>query len=202
LVATLTSEEGEEEIMPHKVSAEIGSLDFSFEHSPKKIIANRNCQEIKLAGLNVGPYEEGNEYEPYYWVALELEKSGIAHFREDESLSVAKLNKLQWSERVQTVGQISKLPETFYPRLRRYLTNLKDSAKAPEKMLENEKARQLTQDIVNSRLRKIVSIASAPAQTEQTLRNLTGEERILYEQLYTLINQWRTQILEYEEAEE
>jgi DNA replication initiation complex subunit (GINS family) len=94
------------------------------------------------------------------------------------------------------------LPETFYPRLRRYLTNLKDSAKAPEKMLENEKARQLTQDIVNSRLRKIVSIASAPAQTEQTLRNLTGEERILYEQLYTLINQWRTQILEYEEAEE
>jgi DNA replication initiation complex subunit (GINS family) len=69
-------------------------------------------------------------------------------------------------------------------------------------MLENEKARQLTQDIVNSRLRKIVSIASAPAQTEQTLRNLTGEERILYEQLYTLINQWRTQILEYEEAEE
>jgi len=189
--------------MPQTVSSRIGSLDFGFEHSPTKIIANRNCQEIKLAGLDVGPFEEGNEYEPYYWVALELEKSGIAHFREDENLNAAKLNKLQWSERVQAVGQISKLPEGFYPRLRRYLSGLRsDAAKTPEKMLESEKARQLTRDIVNSRLRKIVSIASAPAQTEQALMNLTGEERFLYEQLYALISQWRTQIVEHEEVEE
>lgn len=189
--------------MPQTVSSKISSLDFGFEHSPTKIIANRNCQEIKLAGLIVGPLEEGNEYEPYYWVALELEKSGIAHFREDENLTVARLNKLQWSERVQTAGQISKLPEDFYPRLRRYHTGLrKDVAKTPEKMLESQKATQLTHDIVNSRLKKIVSIASAPAQTEQTLKNLTGEERFLYEQLYTLINQWRTQIFEYGEEEE
>jgi hypothetical protein len=189
--------------MPQTVSSRIGSLDFGFEHSPTKIIANRNCQEIKLAGLNVGPFEEGNEYEPYYWVALELEKSGITHFREDENLNVAKLNKLQWSERVQTAGQISKLPTDFYPRLRRYLMNVRrDAAKTSEKMLEDEKARQLTRDIVNSRLRKIVSIASAPAQTEQALTNLTSEERFLYERLHTIISQWRTQILEYQEAEE
>ena len=189
--------------MGQTISSKISSLDFGFEHSPTKIIANRNCQEIKLAGLNVGPFEEGNEYEPYYWVALELEKAGIAHFREDENLNVAKLNKLQWSERVQTAGQISKLPEDFYPRLRRYLTNLRrDAAKTPEKMLESQKARQLTHDIVNSRLKKIVSIASAPAQTEQTLKNLTGEERSLYEQLYTFVNQWRTQILKHGEEGE
>jgi hypothetical protein len=178
-------------------------LDFDFEHEPTKIVANRNCQEIKLAGFNVGPFEEGNEYEIYNWTAWELEKSGIVHFREDENLNLAKLNKLQWSERVQTVGQILKLPEDFYPRLRRYLANLrKEAAKSPEKMLENEKARQLTRDIVNSRLKKIVSIASAPAQTEQTLKNLAAEERFLYDQLYTFINRWRTQILEHEEGEE
>ena len=189
--------------MPKAVSARIDSLDFVFEHLPTRIVANRSCQEIKLAGLNVGPFEEGNEYETYYWVALELEKSGITHFREDENLSVAKLSKFQWSERIQTSGQISKLPDEFYPRLRRYLSDLRrDAAKTPEKMLESEKARQLTRDVVNSRLRKIVSIASAPAQTEQALMNLTGEERFLYEQLYTLISQWRTQIVEYEEAEE
>jgi hypothetical protein len=107
---------------------------------PTKIVANRNCQEIKLAGLNVGPFEEGNEYEIYNWTAWELEKSGIVHFREDENLNLAKLNKLQWSERVQTVGQILKLPVDFYPRLRRYLANLrKEAARSPEKMLESRK---------------------------------------------------------------
>jgi DNA replication initiation complex subunit (GINS family) len=69
-------------------------------------------------------------------------------------------------------------------------------------MLECEKARQLTRDIINSRLRKIVSIASAPAQTEQTLKNLAKEERFLYDQLYTLISEWRTKILDYEREEE
>jgi len=179
--------------------ARISSLDLCYEHSPTKIVANRNCQEIKLAGLQVGPFEEGNEYEVYNWLASELEKNGVAHLREDEGLNMAKLNKLQWSERVQSVGQISSLPEHFYPRLREYLESLnKDAARTPQKMLENEKARQLSLDILNSRLRKIVSIASAPAQTEQTLKNLTAEERLLYGQLYMFINQWRTRILEYE----
>jgi hypothetical protein len=185
------------------VTKGIERLDFLFENSNARIIANRNCPEIKLAGLSVGPFEEGNEYETHFWVALELHKSGIAHFREDESLSATKLNKIQWTERVQTAGQMSKLPDAFYPRLRRCLAELKrDAGKAPEKMLEYEKTRHLTRDVVNSRLRKIVSIASAPAQTEQMLKNLTGEERFLYQQLHTLISEWRAQILEYEEIEE
>jgi hypothetical protein len=197
----LKKKEGEN--MPRTVASKISSLDFDFQHQPTKIVANRNCQEIKLAGVNVGPFEEGNEYETYNWVALELEKTGIVHFREDENLNMAKLNKLQWSERVQTIGQVLALPQSFYPRVRRYLSSLRrEASKSPEKMLENEKARQLTRDVVNSRLKKIVSIASAPAQTEQTLKNLTGEERFLYYQLYTFINGWRTQIVDYMEGEE
>jgi hypothetical protein len=189
--------------MPQTVSSRISSLDFGFDHSLTKIIANRNSEEIKLAGLIVGPFEEGNEYELYHWVALELEKSGIVRLREGENLSMASLNKLQWSERVQAPGQISKLPEDFYPKLRRYLSGLRrDLSKTTDRVLEGEKARQLARDIVNSRLKKIVSIASAPAQTEQTLKNLTDEERFLYHELYTVINQWRTQIIEYEEKEE
>lgn len=189
--------------MPKTISTRIANLDFDFENSPARIIANRNCPEIKLAGLSVGPLEEGNEYEVYRWVALELEKSGAAHFREEEQLDAAKLNKIQWTERVQIPGQISKLPEDFYPKLRRCISELKETvAKDPEKMREYERVRHLTQDIVNSRLKKIVSIASGPAQTENTLRNLTGEEKFLHERLYRLINQWKTQILEYEEEHE
>ena len=189
--------------MSKSVSMNIGNMDFSFEHSLVKIIANRNCTEIKLAGLNIGPFEEGNEYEVPFWIAQELEKAGIARFREEERLDTAKLYKIQWTERVQTAGQISKLPENFYPKLRRYLIELKEEAsKAPEKLREYEKSGHVTQDIVNSRLKKIVSLASAPPQTEQTLKNFTNEEKFLYEQLNKRIHEWKTQILERKEIEE
>jgi hypothetical protein len=188
--------------MSEIVSVKIKNLDFGFENSLVKIVANRNCQEIKLAGLKVGPFEEGNDYEVQYWIARELVKSGIARFGKEELLDAAKLYKIQWKERVQTTRQMSKLPEDFYPKLRRYLVELKQEiTKKPEKMREYEKVTQLTQDIINSRLKKIVSLASAPAQTEQILRKFATEERFLYEEIYKLVSEWRIHILKNKEGE-
>lgn len=185
--------------MQASISGKIKALDFVFENSPVKVIANRNCPEIKLAGLTVGPFEEGNEYEVLYWVARELERFGIVRFRNEELLDSAKLYKIHWKERVQTAGQISELPKDFYPKLRRYLKGLKEETiRHPEKMREYEKAKQLALDILNLRLKKIVSLASAPAQTEHVLRNLTAEERLLYEQIYRFINKWKAQMFEQE----
>jgi hypothetical protein len=179
------------------ISRKIEFEDFSFEHSITRITANRATPVIKLGGLDIGPFEEGNEYEVYYWVASELEKSGIVRLHLKEQVDVASLNKIQWTERIQTPSQISRLPEDFYPKLRRCLVELKmQIVKNPEKMREYERVVHLTQDIINSRLKKIISIASAPAQTENTLRNLSGEEKFLYERLFKVINEWKTQILE------
>jgi hypothetical protein len=183
--------------MAKTASMRMDSLDFIFENSPVKVVASRNCAEIKLAGLSVGPFEEGNEYEISYWVASELAKSGIVHFHEEDQLDIGKLGKIQWTERVQTAGQMSRLPESFYPRLRRCLAELREGiAGNPEKMREYERAVQLATDIVNSRLKKIVSIASAPAQTESRLKDLTGEERLLYGRLFGVINHWKAKVLE------
>ncbi len=187
--------------MPRTVASKIASQDFCFENSIVRILANRASPEIKLGGLCVGPFEEGNEYEVYFWTALELEKSGIARIHEEEKVDAAKLNKIQWTERIQSPGQISKLPESFYPKVRRYLKNLKQEiVRDPEKVREYERVRQLAQDIVNSRMKKIISIASTPAQTENALRNLADEEKFLYEKLFKLISQWKTQIIEQQEG--
>ena len=183
------------------VAGKIKALDFMFENSLVKVIANRNCPEIKLAGLTVGPFEEGNEYEVLFWVARELEKFGVVRFRSEEILDSNKLFKIHWKERVQPAGQISELPKDFYPKLRRYMAKLSvEAANSPEKIREYEKVKQLTTDIVNLRLKKIISLASAPIQTEHVLKNLTAEERLLYEHIYKLINQWKTCILEFEEG--
>ena len=178
-------------------------LDFRFENSLVKAVANRNYPETKLAGLTVGPFEEGNEYEIYYWIAEKLAEAGIVHFREDTQFGPSELYKVQWKERVQVAGQISELPEDFYPKLRRYLANLKkEIAKGqPEKIQEHEKATQLAWDIVNSRLKKIIALSSGPAQPEQILRKMATEEKLIYEQVGKTITTWRTQILEPEKGE-
>ena len=175
------------------------NLDFCFENSLVKIIADRNYPEIKLAGLSVGPFEEGNEYEVHYWIGQEITNQGIAHFREDDCLDSTKLYKIVWKERVQIAGQISELPEDFYPKLRRYLANIKgEIARKPEKIQEFEKTKQLAGDIVNSRLKKIVALSSSgPGQTDQVLKKITEEERTIYEQLSKIIGDWKAQILEF-----
>jgi DNA replication factor GINS len=181
--------------LPEKIC----TIDFCFENSPVKIVANRNFAEVKLAGLTVGPFDEGNEYEVYHWIAKELEASGIVHLREDDALDAAKLYKVQWKEGVQIPGQISELPEDFYPKLRRYLAFAKEEvAKQPEKIQEYEKAKHLARDIINSRLKKIVALSSASGQTDQVLKKLTSEERLIYEQLGKIISTWKAQILDCE----
>lgn len=178
------------------MAAKIYTLDFCYENSLLKIIANRNCPEIKLAGLSVGPFDEGNEYEVYFWVAKELATAGIVHFREDDALDSTKLYKVQWKEGVQIPGQISELPEDFYPKLRRYLRFLKEEATQPDKITEYQKTQHLAKDVVNSRLKKIVALSSAPSQSDQVLKKLSSEEKILYEQLVKLISEWKGRILE------
>jgi hypothetical protein len=180
----------------------IKDVDFRFENSLVKIVANRNHPETKLAGLTVGPFEEGNEYEVYYWVADKLTEAGIAHFREEVRLGASDLYKVQWKERVQVAGQIAELPDDFYPKLRRYLVQLKkEMSKQPEKIQEYEKARQLASDIVNSRLRKIVALSSGPSQTDQIVKKMAVEERLIYEQIGKIVSEWRMQIQEYERQE-
>lgn len=170
-------------------------LDFRFENSLVKVVANRNQPETKLAGLSVGPFEEGNEYEIYFWVAQKLAESGIVHFREDARFGATELYKVQWKERVQTAGQISELPEDFYPKLRRYIAETKKEATNLEKMQEHEKSKQLACDIVNSRLRKIVALSSGPAQTDQITKRMANEEHLIFDQLTKLITDWRNRIL-------
>ena len=189
---------GGEDVMQGNISEAIKSLDFIFENTPIKVVANRNCPAITLPGVTLGPFEEGNEYNLQFWVAREMEKSGVTHFHNDEIIDEAKLYKIHWTERVQKIGKASALPENFYPKLRRYLENLKEEiVKRPEKLREYEKSSHMTKDILNVRLKKIISLSSGPAQIEQTLKNFTKEERVLYESLYQIINEWKKTMVEY-----
>jgi len=178
-----------------RVRSHVKDADFLFENKSTKVIAIRNSPKIDLAGMSVGPFEEGNEYEVRFWVALELERVGIIRPRE-ETMTASRLYQILHRERIQPVNNLSSLPEDFYPRLKRLVEELKSSSRSsPEKMREYEYVQKLSSDIVGCRLKKIVSLACTPGQKSQVLRNLTIEELNLYEKLDKIINEWRDQIL-------
>jgi len=178
-----------------RLRSPIKDADFVFENKPTKVIAVRNSPGIELSGLTVGPFEEGNEYEVKFWVADELEKAGIVRLG-DETLTATRLYKLQWTERIQSVSNLSSLPVDFYPRMRRLLKELKASSRSsPEKMRQYEYVQKLSEDIVSCRLKKIVSLASTPGQKSQIVRSLTDEEREIYNRLNKIITEWRKGIL-------
>ena len=169
--------------------------DFLFENELVSVIALRKSPKIDLIGLSVGPFEENQEYEVRFWIARELEKDGIVRVR-GEILDATKLYKIQWTERIQAVGQLSTLPENFYPRLRRLINDLKAASKAsPEKMREYEYVHNLSQDIVNCRLKKILSLASLTMHESQILKKLTPEEREIYERIRQIIIDWKSKII-------
>ena len=182
--------------MSVKPLASIKDADFEFENTAVRIITARSCPEIGLAGLKIGPLEEGREYEVRFWVARELEKAGIARFREEERLDSVMLYKIHWKERIQPLKRVSSLPEDFYPKLRRYLADLKgEAARSAEKMREYEKVVKLSHDVINTRLNKIVSLSASPIETNEILQSLALEERILYDRLRGIVSEWRSNIL-------
>ncbi|MEM3591179.1 MAG: hypothetical protein QW702_03665 [Candidatus Bathyarchaeia archaeon] len=177
------------------IGSSIDYSDFMFENSLVTVVAVKSSPKIDLVGFSVGPFEEGQEYEVRLWVAKELERDGVVRVREGE-LDAAKLYKIQWTERIQSVGQLATLPEDFYPRLRRLINDLKAASRtSPEKMREYEYVQNLAQDIVNCRLRKIVSLASISTQEGQTPKNLTLEEKSLFDSIRQIVNEWVSKII-------
>ncbi len=174
----------------------VEDADFAFENSLVKVIANRNEAKTELAGFVIGPFEEGREYELRFWVAQELERLGAVRFREEDLLDVVKLHKTHWKERAQPSNRVSPLPEEFFPQLRRYLTSLKKASQNnSDKLKDYEKSARTARDIVNCRVKKIVSLASSTPLTAQALQNLTPEERTLYYTINRMIRDWRNKIL-------
>ena len=181
----------------------VEDVDLDFENTLTGIVFLRSLQELKVAGITIGPSQEGEESETMNWIASELVRVGLAHFQEESLMNLVTLNKIHWREtKLQTGRQISSLPNFFYPKIRRYLKQLKEKvASDTAAASEYNNALRLVHDIVDCRLKKIVNLSASPTQTEDVLRNLSQEERLLYDRLNSTILGWKSKILKVEGIE-
>jgi len=175
-------------------STRIVDFDFSLENEIVNVIATKNLRDIDLVGLMIGTHSVGDEFQVRLWVAEQLSDAEMVRLKEEETIDLMSLQKIQWIETsLQTGRRISELPETFYPKLRRYIRQLEK-----ERRSELNQALRLAYDVVNSRLNRVVNLSSASPITNTMIKNLTDEEKWLCENLSKIIFEWREKILSSE----
>lgn len=172
----------------------VEDIDFDFENSLVKIVMTREVPEMpgfqRLSSVRVG-----QEVEMPYWTAQELVQSGYAKFR-DDPLNYSMISKVHWRETIPASRQLPSLQPNFYCFLRRHLSDLREASRQDQvKSRELERTESLVRDIVNCRVRKIVSLAASPTLSEELIRSLTYEERSLYSLLNRTIGEWKSRLL-------
>ncbi len=173
----------------------VEDIDFDFENSPMRVVVTREIPETqrmsKLSSTKVG-----QEVEVPYWTARDLVKLGYARFREEDVLNYNSLSKIHWRETIPASRQLPALQANFYCLLRRHLADLHEMSRQDQvKLRELERTESLVRDIVNCRIRKIVSIAASPTPSEELIQGLSYEERVLYSILNKTIENWKSKLL-------
>ena len=174
----------------------VDAIDFDFENSKTRIVLTRDIPDLPPKFSKALNAKIGQEVEVPYWTARELVQLGDARFREEDVLNYTSLSKIHWRETIPASRQLPALQPNFYCLLRRHVADLKELSKRDQvKLRELERTENLVRDIVNCRIRKIVSLAASPTPSEELIQGLTYEERSLYGILNKTIIEWKTKLL-------
>ncbi len=177
--------------MRERVERAISDAEFEFSNSRVRVKAEHDFQGIELPGLKIGPFTRGERYTLPLWVAEELERKGVVSLVEEPRLKPEELMVIHHREASLAKG-LSELPSDFYPRLRRLLARARAEAqKDPGKLAELSRLLNWARDVVNARLKKIVSLASSVARSPLTRKYLTPEEELIFDLVGDLSDAWR-----------
>jgi hypothetical protein len=174
----------------------VGDIDFDFENTQTRVVLTREVPDTSPRIAKMSSARVGQEIEVPYWSARELVQLGYARFRDEDILNYNTLSKIHWRETIPASRQLPALQTNFYCLLRRHLSDLREQSKQDQvRLRELERTESLVRDIVNCRIRKIVSLAASPTPTEEILQGLAFEERVLYTVLNRTIEEWKSKLL-------
>lgn len=99
-------------------------------------------------------------------------------------------------EKIAGNDQLSTLRPDFYLKVRRQLSFMSDPGSKPGGYSEIEKTRTLIYDLVALRLRKILSVATSLSAPIDIRDKLTPEEYQIFDSVYSLLQSWRSVVME------
>lgn len=158
--------------------------------------------ELFFSGKTFGPFKVGDEIEIPRWLARELTKNQMIKILDEKPLEIPDLAKIHWRESIPESREIPPLDYDFYNKLRELLRELsKKNNQDPSKKALFEKTLSQSKDIINCRLHKIVYLATNPSITDSIIQKMAVEERRLYNDLRSIIDEWKNKILNLEDEE-
>lgn len=178
--------------------SKMDSLSFEFENMTVNLVALRKVPEIETAGIRVKETEAGGNLAVKLWIAWELMEAGLARLA-DEVISNEEWTQVHYRERFQPLGRPTSLPDKFFSKI--YLTFKQGIRRAAGDESRREgvnRTRGMYRDILESRIGKIVRLASAEAAADA--RRLQPEENTLYKDLHAIISSWREEMRELGEG--
>jgi hypothetical protein len=175
----------------------INDFEIDYESRMIRVKVLRETPELFFSGKTFGPFKNGDEIEIPRWLARELSKNRMVKTIDEASLEIFDLAKIHWRESIPESREIPQLEYDFYNKLRELLRELNNDQDPSQKALF-EKALSQSKDIINCRLHKIAYLAASPSKSEATIQKMAVEERSLYNDLNSIINEWKNKILNLE----
>ncbi|MDJ0274709.1 MAG: hypothetical protein QXO17_07810 [Nitrososphaerota archaeon] len=142
-----------------------------------------DVQRIAFGGRRLEGIRAGSVLEVPAWVADVLGEARLAEVVDEVGLQ--QLYQLLVRER--RGAEPVQLPEGFYPKVRRALSRAQRE--------EAQRIENVLRDVVNLRLSKLIP-AALKSPDPEWIRNLTPEERLLFEDLKARIREFYSSVLE------
>jgi hypothetical protein len=180
----------------------INDFETDYESSMIRARVVHDTPELFFSGKTFGPFKVGDEIQIPRWLAKELTKNRLVKILDEKPLEIPDLAKIHWRESIPESREIPPLDFDFYNKLRellRELSNKKDKDQSQKALFENTLSQ--SKDIINCRLHKIVYLATNPSITDTTIQKMAVEERRLYNDLRSIIDEWKNKILNLEDEE-
>jgi hypothetical protein len=171
----------------------IRDREFSYLLGGTRLRFKQKTSRIDIGSTHLEPKNEGDTVDLPRWIAEVLVEMGVCESQEENFSS--EVFKAVTREKIAGSDQLSTLRPDFYLKVRRQLSFVSEPARSGVHP-ELEKTRTLVYDLVALRLRKILSIAislSAPADIKD---KLTPEEYQIFDSVYTLLQSWRSVVME------
>lgn len=169
---------------------------MKYENAEVKLRAVKKVPRIQTPGIEISEVQEGHEFLTRFWVAEDLVEAGLAEYSEP-ALSQTEWTQVHFKERINPAGPPSKLPEDFYERAYQSFLHVKSD---PEKVAYLNRIKAWYREILESRISRIVRVASSEAYSPTSLSQLSQPEYRLYNEINRVVSEWRDTMRKVGEA--
>ncbi|MCF2138840.1 MAG: DNA replication complex GINS family protein [Candidatus Lokiarchaeota archaeon] len=160
-------------------------------HQKVDVIVTKEFPSFHILGKHIGPFKLGHPMTIDQYIARILVEEGIVKFDDTKHLNRKGIQKINFQE--STNPELGKIAENFiYTQAREQLeimNKLYEQGKIPRQ--EFKQLLSDVNDLIRVRLAKINRLAVQTGRS-QSERNLTQEERILFDEIASKINEWKT----------